>query len=66
MNDPIAGMNKAAMQAMAAGDMKGAQSLFLQALAHDQANSSLWLNLSVVRRQLSDFDGAQEVSTCTT
>ena len=53
-------MNKAARQAMAAGDMKGAQSLLLQALAQDKTNISLWLNLSIVRRQLNDFDGAFE------
>ncbi len=57
MND-VVGMNKAAMRAMAAGDMKGAQAMLLEALARDQANISLWLNLSIARRELADLDGA--------
>ncbi len=51
-------MNRAAMQAMAAGDMRGAQSILLEALGRDQTGIGLWLNLSIVRRQLGDIDGA--------
>jgi aspartyl/asparaginyl beta-hydroxylase (cupin superfamily) len=51
-------MNKAAVQAMAAGDMKGAHSVLIEALKRDRANIRLWLNLAVVRRQLHDVDGA--------
>jgi aspartyl/asparaginyl beta-hydroxylase (cupin superfamily) len=60
MNDELVGMNKAAMRAMAAGDMKGAQAMLLEALARDKASIALWLNLSIVRRQLGDLDGAFE------
>jgi aspartate beta-hydroxylase len=58
MIDEIAGMNKAAMRAMAAGDMHGAQALLLEAISRDQGSISLWLNLAIVRRQLGDLDGA--------
>ena len=60
MNDEALRANKAAMQAMAAGDMKGAQAMLIDAIARDRANVRLWLNLAVVRRQLQDFDGAFE------
>jgi aspartate beta-hydroxylase len=60
MNEDAARMNKAAVQAMAAGDMKRAQSVLLDALARDRANVALWLNLAVVRRQLREFEGAFE------
>ncbi len=60
MHEEVTSANKAAMRAMAAGDMKGAQSMLLEALARDRSNISLWLNLSVVRRQLGDIDGAFE------
>jgi aspartate beta-hydroxylase len=50
--------NRAALQAIAAGDMKGAQSLLLDALARSGGDVRLWLNLAVVRRQLQDYDGA--------
>ncbi len=58
MSDVVAQLNKAAMRAMAAGDMGTAQSALLEALRHDQANVGLWLNLAIVRRQLQDIDGA--------
>jgi aspartyl/asparaginyl beta-hydroxylase (cupin superfamily) len=60
MHEEVTSANKAAMRAMAAGDMKGAQVMLLEALARDRSNISLWLNLSVVRRQLGDIDGAFE------
>jgi aspartate beta-hydroxylase len=58
MNDEAVNMNKAAMARMAAGDMKGAQSMLLEALARDKTSIGLWLNLSIARRQLNDFEGA--------
>ncbi len=60
MNEDSARMNRAAVQAMAAGDMKGAQSVLVDALKRDRTNIKLWLNLAVVRRQLHDADGAFE------
>lgn len=60
MDEQVTSANKAAMRAMAAGDMKGAQAMLLEALARDRSNISLWLNLSVARRQLGDIDGAFE------
>jgi aspartate beta-hydroxylase len=60
MSQDAARMNQAAVQAMAAGDMKGAQALLVDALGRDRANIRLWLNLAVARRQLQDFDGAHE------
>ncbi|MGH8198323.1 MAG: aspartyl/asparaginyl beta-hydroxylase domain-containing protein [Steroidobacteraceae bacterium] len=60
MIEDVARMNKAAVQAMAAGDMRGAQSVLMEALKQDRANIRLWLNLAVVRRQLHDLDGAFE------
>ncbi len=58
MTEDVARMNKAAVQAMAAGDMKGAHATLLEALGRDRGNIPLWLNLAVVRRQLGDADGA--------
>ncbi len=58
MSEDVARMNKAAVQAMAAGDMQGAQSVLLEALGRDRGDIRLWLNLAVVRRQLNDPDGA--------
>lgn len=58
MNDQVEGMNRAAMRAMAAGDMAGARTVLLEALGHDRTNIRAWLNLAVVRRQLNDLDGA--------
>jgi len=60
MSEDAARMNKAAVQAMAAGDMRGAQSVLLEALTRDRANIRLWLNLAIVRRQLQDLKGAFE------
>jgi aspartate beta-hydroxylase len=60
MSDEAAKMNRAAVKAMAAGDMKGAQATLVEALARDRANLRLWLNLAVARRQLRDFEGAFE------
>ena len=58
MTEDAARLNKAAMQAMATGDMRGAQSLLVEALGRDRGNIRLWLNLAVARRQLSDPEGA--------
>ncbi len=58
MNDEALRANKAAMQAMAAGNMKAAQAMLVDAIALDRSDVRLWLNLAVVRRQLQDFDGA--------
>jgi aspartate beta-hydroxylase len=58
MTEDVLRMNKAAIQAMAAGDMKGAHSVLVEALARDRTNIRLWLNLAVVLRQLNDFEGA--------
>jgi aspartate beta-hydroxylase len=58
MNDEAMRANKAAMQAMAAGNMKAAQAMLLDAIARDRGDVRLWLNLAVVRRQLQDFEGA--------
>lgn len=58
MNEEAARVNRAALQAMAAGDMAGAQSMLVDALARGPADLRLWLSLAVVRRQLRDFDGA--------
>jgi len=60
MSEDVARMNKAAVQAMSAGDMRGAHTVLLEALKRDRANIRLWLNLAVVRRQLHDMDGAFE------
>lgn len=58
MNEEAARANRAALQAMAAGNMKAAQSMLLDAIARDRGDLRLWLNLAVVRRQLQDYDGA--------
>ena len=58
MNEEAARANRAALQAMAAGNMKGAQSMLEGALERERGDLRLWLNLAVVRRQLQDFDGA--------
>jgi aspartate beta-hydroxylase len=60
MTEDVARMNKAAVQAMAAGDMRGAQSLLVEALGRERGNIRLWLNLAIVRRQLNDPEGAFE------
>jgi aspartyl/asparaginyl beta-hydroxylase (cupin superfamily) len=58
MSVDAASANKAALQAMAAGNMRGAQAMLLDALARHRGDLRLWLNLAVVRRQLRDVDGA--------
>ena len=58
MKDEAARANKAAMQAMASGNMRGAEALLRDAIARERGEIRLWLNLATVRRQLQDFDGA--------
>jgi aspartyl/asparaginyl beta-hydroxylase (cupin superfamily) len=58
MKEEAVRANKAALQAMAAGDMPGAHRMLEGALALDRGDLRLWLNLAVVRRQLRDFEGA--------
>jgi aspartyl/asparaginyl beta-hydroxylase (cupin superfamily) len=58
MSEEVARMNRAAMQAMAAGDAKNAHAMLLEAIRRDAASVSLWLNLAIVRRQLDDLEGA--------
>ena len=58
MSVDAASANKAAVQAMAAGNMRGAEALIVDALAGNRGDLRLWLNLAVVRRQLRDFEGA--------
>jgi len=58
MKEEAARANKAALQAMAAGNMRGAETLLRDAIAGERGEVRLWLNLAVVRRQLQDFDGA--------
>jgi aspartyl/asparaginyl beta-hydroxylase (cupin superfamily) len=60
MNSVVMQLNKAAMQAMAAGDMAAAQSALLEALGHEKTDIGLWLNLAIARRALGDFDAAFE------
>jgi aspartyl/asparaginyl beta-hydroxylase (cupin superfamily) len=59
-NTEAVNLNRAAMRAMAAGDLAGAQSTLVEAAQRDRSNTSVWLNLAVVRRQLGDTDGAFE------
>src|SRR6185503_18821197 len=58
MKEEAARANKAALQAMATGNMRGAETLLRDAIAGERGEVRLWLNLAVVRRQLQDFDGA--------
>ena len=58
MKEEAARANKAALQAMASGNMRGAEALLRDAIAEERGEVPLWLNLAVVRRQLQDFDGA--------
>ena len=58
MGENPAGLNKAAMQALAAGDFATAQALLLRLVAADPASIPGWLNLAAVRRRLNDVDGA--------
>jgi aspartyl/asparaginyl beta-hydroxylase (cupin superfamily) len=50
--------NQAALRAMAAGDLAGAETALQQALRIDNRNLSAWLNLAAVRRQRKDVNGA--------
>ncbi len=58
MNEEAVRANKAALQVMSAGDLRGARGLLEGALAHGQGGLPLWLNLAVVRRQLQDYEGS--------
>ena len=58
MIQDISRLNKAAVEAIAAGDMKAAQAILLEALQGDRSSIRLWLSLAAVRRQLNDFEGA--------
>jgi len=58
MKEEAARANKAALQAMASGNMRGAEALLRDAIAQERGEVRLWLNLATVRRQLQDFDGA--------
>ena len=58
MSIDVARINKAAIAAMASGDMAGAQAMLTEALAQDRTDLRLWLNLAGVRRQLGNIDGA--------
>ena len=55
-----ANRNQAAMHAMAAGDLVGAEAELLHAVGIAQHYLPAWLNLAAVRRQRNDFDGAFE------
>ncbi len=55
-----ANRNQAAMRAMAAGDLVGAEAALLQAVGIAQNYLPAWLNLAAVRRQRNDLDGAFE------
>ncbi len=55
-----ANRNQAAMRAMAAGDLIGAEAALLQAVAVAQHYLPAWLNLAAVRRQRNELDGAFE------
>ena len=59
MSEEVARMNRAAMQAMAAGDLAGAESALAEAVKRDSASVALWLNLAIVRRQRKHLEGAQ-------
>jgi aspartyl/asparaginyl beta-hydroxylase (cupin superfamily) len=58
MNEEAVRANKSALQAMSAGDLRGARGLLEGALASGQGGLPLWLNLAVVRRQLQDYEGS--------
>ncbi len=52
--------NQAAMRAMAAGDLVGAEAALLMAVGMVPNYLPAWLNLAAVRRQRNDLDGAFE------
>jgi aspartyl/asparaginyl beta-hydroxylase (cupin superfamily) len=58
MGENPAGLNKSALQALAAGDFATAQALLLRLVAADPASIPGWLNLAAVRRRLNDSAGA--------
>ena len=58
MNEDASRANRAALQAMSAGDLRGARGLLEGAVARAPGALPLWMNLAVVRRQLQDYDGA--------
>lgn len=58
MSMDSASANKAALQAMAAGNMMAARATLESAVAQHRGDLRLWLNLAVVRRQLRDVEGA--------
>src|SRR5688500_18350559 len=58
MAENPSGLNKAAMQAMGAGDLATAQALLLRLVAADPSSLPGWLNLAAVRRRLDDTKGA--------
>ena len=53
-----ANRNQAAMRAMAAGDLVGAEAALLHAVGIAPNYLPAWLNLAAVRRQRNDLDGA--------
>jgi Tfp pilus assembly protein PilF len=55
-----ANRNQAAMRAMAAGDLAGAEAALLQAVAVAPGFLPAWLNMAAIRRQRNDIDGAFE------
>jgi aspartyl/asparaginyl beta-hydroxylase (cupin superfamily) len=50
--------NQAAMRAMAAGDLEGAEAALLEAVRLDRGSVPAWLNLAGVRRRRNDINGA--------
>jgi aspartyl/asparaginyl beta-hydroxylase (cupin superfamily) len=58
MGESPAGLNKAAMQALASGDFATAEALLLRLVAVDATSIPGWLNLAAVRRRLNNADGA--------
>ncbi len=50
--------NQAAMRAMAAGDLAGAEAALLRIVGLAKDYVPAWLNLAAIRRQRNDFDGA--------
>jgi aspartyl/asparaginyl beta-hydroxylase (cupin superfamily) len=59
MSEEVARMNRAAMQALAAGNFAAAEAALTEAVGRDSGSIVLWLNLAVVRRQRGDAEGAQ-------
>src|SRR5687767_7595112 len=57
MPENPAGLNQAAMQALAAGDFATGQALLQRLVAADPSSIPGWLNLAAVRRRLNDVNG---------